>query len=209
LSAGDVDGDGCSDVLAIALEPNDLNPVKARVVLVSGADLQVREIGKVSPLWPSVYFWKLPLALGHSQDGFARIAVGLPGRSGEQFPDSTLGAVEVLDLSGSRVGRFEPDQLERSRIGGKGIEDLNTGVCVAAIEGAPSDQGTSWLVGAPSFFGWGSVAIAEATDWKGRQLVVENELFKRPIGFDTRTGANPPAKAPRFGSLGREDPRER
>jgi len=207
LSAGDLDGDGCIDVLGIALESNGINPVRARVVLVSGADLQVREIGKVSPLWPSVYYWKLPLALGHSQEGLARIAVGLPGRSGDQFHDS-LGGVEVIDLSGSRVARFEPDELERKRVGGDGIEDLNTGVCVAAIDGARADQDTTWLVGATGFFCWGSVAIAEGTDWKNRQLIVENELFKRPRGFDTRTSVSPPAKAPRFGSLGREDPRK-
>jgi hypothetical protein len=205
-SAADLDGDWCPDALAIALEPKPY-AVIVRVLLVAGDDLELREIARFENVRPSYVFWKVPLASGHSREGVARIAVGLPGQSAGQFDDK-LGSVGVLDLSGARVARFEPDQLEQERVGSDWYGHLNTGTCVAAIEGTPADQDTTWLVGAPGFFCWGSVAIVQGTDWKGRQLVVENELFHRPVGFDTRAGWIRPGRAPRFGSLGREDPRK-
>jgi hypothetical protein len=207
LSAGDLSGDSCRDVLAVALEPVHFKSVTARVLLVSGNHLELHEIGRIENLFPRYALWEIPLALGHSREGSSRIIVGLPGQSAGQFSES-LGSAELIDLSGARVARFEPDRLEQERTGSDWSGHLNTGACVAAIEGAPVDQDSIWLIGAPGFFCWGSVAIVRGTDWKGRQLVVENELFHRPVGFDTRAGGIAPGKPPRFGSLGREDPRK-
>jgi hypothetical protein len=177
LSAGDLDGDGCADVLAVALEPLPFHAVTAHVLLVSGQELQVREIAQFEHLRPARYFCRIPLALGRSQDGLPRIAVGLPGHSGRQFGE-TVGAVEIVDLSGARVARFEPGELEKERVGPDGHRF--TGACVASIETFPAAESEStWLVGATGAFCWGSVAIVEGKDWKGRQLLVENEFFRR------------------------------
>ena len=84
------------------------------------------------------------------------------------------GGVEILDLSGERAARFEPGVLEGKRIDSS---FLFMGTSVAAIQDATADQESTWLVGAPGFLCWGSVAIVQGTNWKGRQLLVEGDFL--------------------------------
>ncbi len=198
LTARDLDSDACRDVLAVGLQPISERTVKAFVYLISGADLGLRAITSYDNLRLAESFGHIPLALGRAGDGSARIAVGLPGGSDDQMSECE-GAVEICDLSGARVARFEPGGLEWKRIG-DGF--FFTGTSVAAIQDAPVDQESTWLVGAPGFLCLGSVAIVAGTDWNGRQLLVEDEFLER------KKALGPPGKAPRFGSLGREDPRK-
>lgn len=170
-SAGDLDSDGLDDALATGLRaPLSQGSRDVDVLVMSAATGSLRRFGSVRN---ASIFSEFALAVGRWRNGNPRIAVGMAssvsGESGWRM--------EVLDESGSRSARFEP---EGDPVDGVAVDwcAFQQRACIAVLTDEQSKRDSTWLVGVPGDPCWGYVAVFDGVLWNKRRLIREQDFAR-------------------------------